>query len=86
VPHDNSLTPVSAVLRIGDHAPARLIGAPVACPAAEPGTATVILGWTDAGDPVELTIGSGAWLRDLFGAVVDAGVENFASITPAVTP
>ncbi len=86
MPHDNRLTPVSAVLRIGDHAPARLIGAPVACPPADPAAPVIILGWTPSGEPVELTIATAAWLDDFTQALLDATAENFASAAPAVTP
>lgn len=82
--HDNR--PASAVLRVGDRAPALLLGAPVACPPAEPGAAGIILGWTTTGEPVELTITTASWLGDLAQAMQDVIPQSFAGAGTAVTP
>jgi hypothetical protein len=83
VTNDNRAA-ASAVLRNGDHAPQLLLGAPVACPPAGAArAATVILGWTPAGEPVLLTASTVTWLDYLAEAIqvaraqgiVEAGME-----------
>jgi hypothetical protein len=86
--HPNSPGPrASAVIRVGDHAPALLLGAPVAVPPG-PGAAGVILGWTGHGDPVYLQATSLEWLDDLESAVQVARAQGVieSGMTLAVTP
>lgn len=79
-----STRPASAVLRTGDHAPALLLGAPIACPPAQPGAASVILGWTTSGEPVEVTASSRRWAADLVQAAADIYAQFAAETTLGV--
>lgn len=82
------MSAASAVLRLGGHAPARLLGAPVAWPpaepGAEPGASVIILGWTTAGEPVELAATTDAWLDDLAQAIEDLRARRPAGAGTAV--
>ena len=67
------MTPASATLRVGSHAPVPLLGIPVVSPDYKPGEVTIILGYmscgvpghTSCGKPVTVTIGSLEWTEDL---------------------
>ena len=59
------MTPASATLRVGSHAPEPLLGIPVVSPDYKPGEVTIILGYTRDDQPVTVTIGSLEWTEDL---------------------
>ena len=59
------MTPASATLRVGSHAPEPLLGIPVVSPDYKPGEVTIILGYTRDDQPVTVTIASLEWTEDL---------------------
>jgi len=62
----------SAVLRIGNHAPVPLHGAPAVTPDCRPGEVTIALGYDSLGLAVTLTITKLEWADDLLLADLDA--------------
>ena len=68
------MTPASAVLREGNHAPIPLHGTPAVAPASRPGEVTIVLGYMNCGNcgtatmPVTVTLTSLEWAEDLESA------------------
>ena len=84
------MMPASAVLRVGDHAPVPLHGAPATDHGDHPGEVIIVVGYMHDpahpgcfGKPITLTITSLAWAEDLdsaarvawAGGLVSGGME-----------
>jgi len=85
VPHDSTQPATTSILIGGSVVACPVRGTPIAGLVPVPGTAAVILGYTDLGRAVVVATTSLAWLDDLEEAVREARAKAIveAGMTPA---